>query len=83
MSLREELLRVIADGRPPVPVTDDTLLIQAGVIDSVALFNLILWIEERTGQPIDPTKLDIRTEFGSVPSILRLVARLRGEPLQG
>jgi len=83
VSLREELLRIIADGRPSLPVTDDTLLIQAGVIDSVALFNLILWIEERTGQPIDPTKLDIRNEFKSVTSILRLVARLRGEPLPG
>ena len=83
MSLREELLRAIADGRPSAPITDDTPLIEAGVIDSVALFNLMLWIEERTGQPIDPTKLDIRNEFSSVPSILRLVARLRGEPLQG
>ncbi len=83
MTLRDDLLRVITDGQPSVPITDDTPLIQSGVIDSVALFNLMLWIEERTGQPLDPTRLDVRKELNTVTGILRLVARLRGEPLPG
>lgn len=83
MTLRDDLLRVITDGQPAVPITDDTPLIQSGVIDSVALFNLMLWIEERTGQPLDPTRLDVRKELDTVTGILRLVARLRGEPPPG
>ena len=83
MSLRDELLRTLATGGSRTPIGDDTSLIQSGVVDSVALFNLTLWIEEKTGQPLDPTTIDIRKELNSVASILRLVARLRGEPVQG
>ena len=75
--MREELLRIIAARRSPVPVTDETPLVQSGLLDSVALFNLMLWIEEQTGRPLDPTRLDIRTELNTVTSILRLVERLR------
>jgi len=83
MPLREELLRTIAAGRPAVPITDDTPLIQSGLLDSVALFNLMLWIEEQTGQPLDPTRLDVRTELNTVTSILDLVSRLRRDVAPG
>lgn len=74
MTQREDLLRTIDAWHLPVAVTDDTPLVQSGLLDSVALFNLVLWVEEQTGQPLDPTQVSFRDDFDSVASILRFVA---------
>jgi acyl carrier protein len=47
------------------------------LLDSLALFNLVLWVEEKTGQPLDPTHVDFRNELNTVTSILDFVARQR------
>jgi acyl carrier protein len=70
---REDLLRTIAAWHLPVPVTDDTSLVRSGLLDSLALFRLVLWVEEQTGRPLDPTQVNIRADFDSVASILRFV----------
>ncbi len=77
MPQREDLLRTIAAWHLPVPVTDDTPLVRSGLLDSLALFRLVLWVEEQTGKPLDPTQVDIGDEFDSVASILRYVAGRR------
>jgi len=77
MSLREDLLGTIAAWHLPVAVTDDTPLIRSGLLDSLALFNLVLWVEEKTGQPLDPTHVDFRNELNTVIRILDFVARRR------
>ena len=74
MAQREDLLRTIAARNLPVSVADDTPLIRSGLLDSLALFNLVLWVEEQTGQPLDPTTVDIRHDLDCVASILRFVA---------
>jgi len=79
MGLRDDLLRVIASSNPPAPVADDTPLLRTGVLDSLALFKVMMWIEEQTGRPLDPTRLDFATELDTVTHILHLVDRLRGE----
>lgn len=58
---------------------DDTLLIQSGVLDSLALFELILWIEERLGSAVDPTRFELALELGSVRRIVAFMARRRKE----
>jgi acyl carrier protein len=83
MPPRDELLRAIAGWHVPVPITDDTPLVQSGLLDSVALFNLVLWIEQQTGQPLNPAKVDIRRELNTVTSILSLVARLQHGAARG
>jgi len=79
-SLRGELLgllpnwgaRVAGDG------VDGASLIASGRIDSVGLFELLLWIEEKTGAPIDPGAVDWRREWDTVPGILDYIERNRG-----
>ena len=83
MSLREDLLGTIAAWHLPVAVTDDTPLIRSGLLDSLALFNLVLWVEEKTGHPLDPTRVDFRNELNTVTSILEFVARQRRQDAAG
>ncbi len=79
MALRDDLLKTLAGWRLRAPVTDETPLVTSGLLDSVALFNLLLWVEEQTGQPLDPTRIDIREELNTITSVLNLVARLQQE----
>jgi acyl carrier protein len=77
VSQREDLLRTIDSWQLSVTVPDDTSLIRSGLLDSLALFRLMLWVEEQTGEPLDPTRLDIREELDSVEGVLRYVAGQR------
>jgi acyl carrier protein len=82
MGMRDELLEVIGRSRLPGPIADDTPLLRAGVLDSLAIFKVVVWIEEQTGRPLDPTSFDFATELDSVANILQLVARLRNGSAQ-
>ena len=75
VSLRDELLEFLADHGIDVPAEDgDTApLFESGLLDSLALFNLVLWIEERTGATIDPTALDLAIEWSCVRDIVAFV----------
>ena len=78
--MRDELLEFLADQGVALggASADAEPLFESGLLDSLALFNLVLWIEERTGAPIDPTALDIAREWASVRDILAFVnARTR------
>lgn len=67
-------------GVDPADLADEhNSLIGAGLLDSLALFNLSVWLEERLGRPIDPARLDVLTEWDSVASILRFIER-QGAP---
>lgn len=48
-------------------------LIGSGQIDSVALFGLSMWIEERIGRPVDPASFDVLREWDTVDAILRFI----------
>jgi GNAT superfamily N-acetyltransferase/acyl carrier protein len=63
------------------PSCDDlTSLIESGRLDSLAVFNLVLWVEARTGTPIDPTQVDLVTEWDTVERILHFVERSTAPP---
>jgi acyl carrier protein len=73
--LRDELLRFLADQGVALPVEGDAApLLELGLLDSLALFNLALWIEERIGAPVDPTAFDLEREWASVRDILAFVS---------
>jgi len=77
VSLRDELLSFLAD-QGVEPDGDGELLFETGLLDSLALFNLVVWIEERTGAPIDPTSFDLAREWASVRDIVAFLdARIR------
>ena len=79
MTIRDALLAelprwgVRVDG----PIGDDTSLIASGLVDSVGLFEMLLWIEEQTGAMIDPGTVDVRREWDSVGAILRYIEAQR------
>jgi len=79
VTLREELLEALTEWNvlPPDGIDEHAPLISSGLLDSVALFNLLLWIEERVGQPVDPTTLDIAREWDTVETIIAFVERAR------
>ena len=53
----------------------DTPLFASGRLDSMALLNLVMWIEERTGRPVEVSGLDPAIEWATVRDILRYVQR--------
>jgi len=78
-SAQEELLQLIAswDLEMDGPVDTDTPLIASGLFDSLALFNLVVWIEQQVGAPIDPTAVDLAKEWDTVDDIVRFIERRR------
>ncbi|MDH3978025.1 MAG: GNAT family N-acetyltransferase [Gammaproteobacteria bacterium] len=72
MTLQEEIKNLILSWNPGVVTefTDQTLLFEAGLLDSSALFNLILWIEEQTGEPVNAAQLDLVREWATIEAIV-------------
>lgn len=77
MSLRAELVRVIAASGAALPrdVGDDTSLIRSGLLDSTALFELALWIEERVAPGLDLTTFDLAAEWDTLAKLLVFIER--------
>ena len=56
-------------------VQSETSLIRSGRLESSALFNLVLWIEQQTGKSINPAEIDLTREFDTLADILRFIKR--------
>ena len=54
---------------------DDTSLVRSGILDSLALLELIIWLEERLGRPVDPTAIELAEALDSIRDILAFLAR--------
>jgi acyl carrier protein len=80
VSLRHEVVAFLVEqGVELSPDADDTAsLFESGALDSLALYNLVLWIEERTGAVIDPTAFDIAQEWACVRDIVAFVRARHG-----
>jgi len=78
-SIRDRLIRVLeaweqdSDGL----LRDDTSLIRSGLLDSLGLFNLALWIEKETGSRLDLSSLDPSNEWETIPDILKFIGEHR------
>ena len=81
IELRAELLRVIGQSGASVPddVRDDASLIRSGLLDSTALFELAVWIEERIAPGLDLTTFDLAEEWDTLAKLMRFVERYRRE----
>jgi acyl carrier protein len=77
MSLRDRL-RTLIDGWDldlDGALRDDTSLIRSGLLDSVALFQLVLWLEEQIGATVNPAEHDLVEEWDTIDRIVRFVER--------
>ena len=78
-SIRKELLELLPNWGAKLPPheVDGASLIASGRIDSVGLFELLLWIEEKTGTAIDPGAVDWRREWDTLTGILDYIEQHR------
>jgi acyl carrier protein len=80
MSVRDRLntfiqqanLKGLRDLRP------DQSLIGSGRIDSLAFFQLVLWIERETSSHIDLSNVDVRNELDTLDHIVEFVEKREG-----
>lgn len=70
--IQQKNLNNLRDLRP------DQSLIESGRIDSLALFQLVLWIERETGSHIDLSNVDVRNELDTLDHIVGYVEKHGG-----
>src|SRR5512137_1252129 len=59
-------------------VRPDQSLIRSGLIDSLAFFQLVLWIERETGSHIDVSNVDVQNELDTLDQIVAFVEKRKG-----
>lgn len=77
MPLCERLVDFLQDLDLELPdeLKNDTSLIKSGILDSLSLFRLAGWIEQESGEKIDPSKLNLIEEWDTINDILKFVER--------
>ena len=80
MSIRDDLIALVGSWDLNLPETwdGDTSLVRSGILDSLVLYQLILWVEQRVGRPVDLTQFDLASELDTISSITRFVERNGG-----
>jgi len=78
-SPHDELIAAFATWSPALAqdVARDTPLLSTGRLDSMAVFQLLLWIEARAGHSIDVTAVDMPSQWNTVNDIIAFVERER------
>jgi acyl carrier protein len=79
VSTRDDLIVLVEGWNLSLPAKWDgeTSLVRSGILDSLALYRLILWIEEQIGKPVDPTKFDLAEELDTIGDIVHFVEKNR------
>ena len=79
MSIGDDLIKLIESWnlRMPDKWDDNSSLVRSGILDSLALYQLILWIEKQIGKPVDPTQFDLANELDSITDLLLFVEKNR------
>ena len=78
-TMRDRLVRLVEEGHQDseFELGDDTSLIRSGLLDSLGLFRLALWIEKETRSKLDLESLDPAKEWDTIREILGFVAEHR------
>jgi acyl carrier protein len=63
---------VLKEFKPAIPIDRDSLLVEEGIIDSLAVFALIGFIDEQFGVKVDPQDVTLEN-FTTVVAISELV----------
>lgn len=74
--LKDELTAAIEGwtSTPRSEIASDTPLLTSGLIDSVGLVHLLLWVEHQLGSSVDATAIDIASEWDTVDRVVAFVA---------
>jgi acyl carrier protein len=84
-TLREQLRALIAEFAGPEHgvIDDDTPLISSALVESIALLNVALWVEEQIDAAVEITAFDLAAEWDTVARILDFVEKHRGPDRAG
>ncbi len=63
-----------------VQLNGDTPLTASGVLDSLLLLQLAMWVEQEVGRQLNPAEFDLMEEWRSVDSVVGFVVGHRREP---
>ena len=76
---RAELVALIAECVPDLEfdLADDTPLITSGLVESLALLNVALWVEAQIDSSVELSAFDLATEWDTTNTILDFVERHR------
>jgi hypothetical protein len=79
VTFRDELREAIEESGVALPrdFDDDTSLIRSGLLNSLALFQLALWVEERVTPGLDLTAFDLAVEWDTPRLLCAFIARHR------
>ena len=79
---RAELVALIAEGVPDLAsdLADDTPLITSGLVESLALLNVALWVEGQIDSVVELSAFDLAAEWDTTTAILDFVERHRPVP---
>ena len=79
MALRDRLIALLERSCPELPseIRDDTPIIDGQLLDSLALGELVTWIESEVGSSLDLTWFDITVEWATIGSIVAFVKKHR------
>ena len=77
--LRAQLRALIAEFAPHEHgvIADDTPLISSALVESVALLNVALWVEEQVDAAVEITSFDLAAEWDTITQILDFVEKHR------
>ena len=78
-SLHDELMAAFATWSASLAgsITRDTPLLTSGRLDSTALFQLLMWVEQKVGHTVDVTAIDMPAQWDTVDMIVTFVERER------
>lgn len=79
VSRRAELVALITECVPNLAseLADDTPLITSGLVESLALLNVALWVEAQIDSAVELSAFDLATEWDTTNTILDFVERHR------
>jgi len=74
--LADYIVREIAPTPPAAPPGPDVPIIEQGLVDSLGLFKLIAFVEERLGVKIAPEEI-VLENFATIAAIVKLIQSRR------
>jgi len=74
-ALHDDLMSTVASWNLALdePLKRDTELISSGILDSLGLFQLLMWIEGKVGHPIDATTVDMLVVWNTVDAVVAYI----------